>query len=292
MKKFFLFAIFLFGISQASFASFDYIAGNVRSRTMVLATTAIVNGIDNIVVNPASIAGINKYEFNISYENLYRFIHSVSIAGGYGSSYGNLGLKYSELFVVGDHSDQDSIITENTRLQTERVVQLTYGLDFNDNIMIGTNVNFLYLEQKLIGVTDNNNIYYTADIGMIGKIYDRWFMGISITNITNTAINSSLNSERYYLTRKVSGGLTFKPYETLITSFDVSKISSQPTSFGFSVDYDLAKNLFSIYSGLRSFPTTFGLGFRLYIKKLSIDYGYSTVFNLPSRNHIQLSYTF
>ncbi|MEO0233827.1 MAG: hypothetical protein ABIN11_01940 [candidate division WOR-3 bacterium] len=292
MKKKVLIFIISFLLFLNSFAVFEYIPGNVQSKSMAFATTGMLTGIENITVNPASIVGLDKYQVSVSYENLYRFIHTVSISGGYYSNYGNLGLKYSELFVLGDYSNMDSIISTNTRLQTERVVQLTYGMGFNDVIMVGTNINFLFVEQKMEGIDDNNNIYYTADLGIIGRIYDRWFIGLSVSNLTDTYIVGSMSNERYYITRKVSGGLTFSPYESLTTNFDLSKTSGEPTSFGFSFKSQIVKNVFTIFSGVRNYPATLGLGFELKIKNISIDYGYTTVINLPSRNHIQLSYSF
>lgn len=292
MNKIVLVFIISFLIFLNSFAVFEYIPGNVQSKSMAFATTGMLTGIENIIVNPASIVGLEKYQVSVSYENLYKFIHTASIAGGYYSNYGNIGLKYSELFVLGDYSNIDSLISRNTRLQTERVVQLTYGLGLNEIIMFGTNINFLFIEQKMEGIDGNNNIYYTADLGLIGKIYDRWYIGLSVSNLTDTYIVGSMSNERYYISRKVSAGLTFNPYEILTTNFDVSKTSGEPTSFGFSLKSQIVKNVFTIFSGVRNYPTTLGLGFELKFKNLSLDYGYTTVINLPSRNHIQLSYLF
>ncbi len=292
MKKIILIFIISFLTFIYSYAAFEYIPGNVQTKSMAYATTGMISGIDNITVNPASIMGLDKYQVSVSYENLYRFIHAASLSGGYFSDYGNIGLKYSELFVIGDYSNGDSLLSTNTRLQTERVVQLTYGLGFNDLIFFGTNLNFLFIEQKMEGVDANNNIFYTADLGMIGKVYDRWFIGLAVSNFTDTYIVGAMSNQRYYITRKVSAGLTYLPYESLTTNFDISKVSGEPTSFGFSLKYQLIKNLFTIYSGVRSYPTNLGIGFEMKIKNLSIDYGYTTVVNLPSRNHIQLSYSF
>ncbi|HAV91822.1 TPA: hypothetical protein DCW38_01395 [candidate division WOR-3 bacterium] len=274
------------------FAVFEYMPGNVQPRTMCLATTSLIMGIDNIVANPASISGVKRIDGYLSYENLYLFAHAATAGFGYKFNSSAVGLKYSEFFVLGDYADEDSILAENTRLHTERTVQLTYGGMLQDVISVGTNVNFLYLSQKNETQQDFNNLYYTVDLGLIGKIYDRWSLGISVFNLTNTYINGYLDTYRYYVERKVSAGLSFEPYTNLVTSFDVSKVSEEPTSFGFGIVYEIVKNTFEITTGVRSFPVSYGAGFKAKFDKMSVDYGYTGIAQMPSRHHVQISYFF
>ncbi|PIP14233.1 MAG: hypothetical protein COX48_01965 [bacterium (Candidatus Stahlbacteria) CG23_combo_of_CG06-09_8_20_14_all_34_7] len=291
MKKIILF-LSIICTFNITFAVFEYMPGNVQPRTMCLATTSLIMGIDNIVANPASISGVRHIDGYLSYENLYMFTHAASAGFGYKFSSNAVGLKYSEFFVIGDNANEDSILAENTRLHTERTVQLTYGGNLQDMISVGTNVNFLYLSQKNEVQEDFNNMYYTVDFGLIGRIYKRWSLGISVFNLTNTYINGYMDTYRYYIERKVSAGLSFEPYKNLITSFDVSKVSEEPTSFGFGIVYELMKNTFEMTTGVRSYPVSYGGGFKAKFNKFEVDYGYTGIMQLPSRHHIQISYYF
>ncbi|MDD3803305.1 MAG: hypothetical protein PHW02_02830, partial [bacterium] len=269
-----------------------YMPGNVQPRTMCLATTSLIMGLDNVVANPASITGVKRMDAFLSYENLYSFTHAASAGFGYRFSSSAVGLKYSEFFVLGDYANEDSIIAENANLHTERTVQLSYGGNLQDVISLGTTVNFLYLSQKNESQEDFSNMYYTVDAGLIGKIYERWLIGISVFNLTNTYINGYLDTYRYYVERKVSAGLSFEPYTNLTTSFDISKVSEEPTSFGFGIIYGILKNTFEITTGVRSYPVSYGAGFKAKFDKLTVDYGYTGIAQMPSRHHIQLSYFF
>ena len=291
MKKIIFILIFVLSFSSV-FAVFEYLPGNVQPRTMCLATTALIMGIDNIIANPASITGVNRIDGYLSYENLYLFTHAATAGFGYKFNSSAVGLKYSEFFVMGDYADEDSVLEENANLHTERTVQLTYGGNLQDLISVGTNVNFLYLSQKSEDPESFNNLYYTVDVGLIGKIYERWLIGISVFNVTNTYINGYMDTYRYYIDRKVSAGLSFEPYKNLVTSFDVSKVAEEPTSFGFGIIYEILKNTFEITSGVRSYPVSYGAGFKAKFNKLAIDYGYTGVAQMPSRHHIQISYFF
>jgi len=291
MKKTVIIIIIALSFSGV-FAVFEYMPGNVQPRTMCLATTSLIMGIDNIVANPASITGVKRMEGYLSYENLYMFAHAASAGFGYSFPTSAVGVKYSEFFVLGDYASEDSILAENARLHTERTVQLSYGGALQDIISIGTNVNFLYLSQKNEVQEDFNNMYYTVDAGIIGKIYERWFIGISVFNLTNTYINGYLDTYRYYVDRRVSAGLSFEPYKNLITSFDVSKTAEEPTSFGFGIVYEILKNTFEITAGARSYPVSYGAGFKATFNKLTLDYGYTGIAQMPPRHHVQISYFF
>ncbi|MGE3063174.1 MAG: hypothetical protein AB7T10_06020 [bacterium] len=291
MKKLLLIFIFVFSFS-ALFAVFEYLPGNVQPRTMCLATTSLIMGLDNIVANPASITGVRGIDAYLSYENLYLFTHAATAGFGYKFPTSAVGLKYSEFFILGDYADEDSIISENTNLHTERTVQLSYGGNLQDIISVGTNVNFLYLSQKNESQENFNNMYYTVDAGLIGKIYERWLIGISVFNVTNTYINGYMDTYRYYIERKISAGLSFEPYKNLVTSFDISKVTDEPTSFGFGIIYELLKNTFEISTGVRSYPVSYGAGFKATFNKFTVDYGYTGVAQMPSRHHVQISYFF
>ena len=149
-------------------------------------------------------------------------------------------------------------------------------------------MNILYLDQKDYG----SNIYYTVDLGFIGTIYERWNIGIAVSNLTSTYIESSIDEHRYYFDRKVSAGISFLPYKNLITSFDVSKAAGWPTSFGGAIQYELFEDLFTIRAGVKSFPIQYGAGFEVQVRNFSIDYGYTADQFENAVHHIQLNYTF
>jgi len=283
-----LISIIIFVLTLPVFAAFDYMPGNVLAKTLSGNTAAWVSGIDNITVNPASITGVKNLDFYISYENMYLFTHTFAAAVGYNSGFGGLGFKYSEFFVIGDYANTDSIISSNTRLHTERVGQLTYGLAFDEYFSIGANVNLLYLQQLDYG----DNIYYTIDLGAVGTVYDRWTIGVSVANITASYVNGLMENYRYYMDRSISAGLSFQPYDGVTTLFNVSKSAGYPTSFGFGLIYELLKDRFMITASAKSYPMEYGAGFRVKVNRFSLDYGYTAATALTGNHHIQLNYAF
>lgn len=288
MKKKLAIIALILAVSLALFPAYEFMPGNVKVKTMTFNTTALILGIDNVIVNPASITGTDMAAVNASYENLLYLINTFAVAGAYKTPYGTIGAKYSELFVLGDYANTDSIISTGTRLYTERAGTVTYGIPLADVLSFGTNVNVLYLDQKDYG----SNVYYTVDLGFIGTIYERWNIGIAVSNLTSTYIESSIDEHRYYFDRKVSAGISFLPYKNLITSFDVSKAAGWPTSFGGAIQYELFEDLFTIRAGVKSFPIQYGAGFEVQVRKFSIDYGYTADQFENGVHHIQLNYTF
>ena len=288
MKNKLAIIILILAVSLALFPAYEFMPGNVKVKTMTFNTTALILGIDNVIVNPASITGTDVAAVNASYENLLYLINTFAVAGAYKTSYGTIGAKYSELFVLGDYANTDSIISTGTRLYTERAGTVTYGIPLAEVLSFGTNVNILYLDQKDYG----SNIYYTVDLGFIGTIYERWNIGIAVSNLTSTYIESSIDEHRYYFDRKVSAGISFLPYKNLITSFDVSKAAGWPTSFGGAIQYELFEDLFTIRAGVKSFPIQYGAGFEVQVRNFSIDYGYTADQFENAVHHIQLNYTF
>lgn len=287
MKRFIAIFIIL-ATAIALFPAYEFMPGNVKVKTMTFNTTSLIMGIDNVIVNPASITGTEYADVNASYENIMFLVNTFAAAGAYKTPYGTVGARYSELFVISDYADADSIITTGTRLYTERAGAITYGIPLADVLSFGTNVNILYMDQKDYG----SNVFYTVDFGFIGTIYERWNIGLSVSNITSTYIESAIDEHRYYFDRKVSAGISFLPYKNLITSFDVSKTAGWPTSFGGAIQYELFENLFTVRAGVKSFPMQYGAGFEVTVNKFSIDYGYTSDQYQNGVHHIQLNYTF
>ncbi len=271
-----------------SFAAFEYIPGNVKVKSMRYCTSSLLMGIENAIINPASITATDIANISLSYENLYGFTHSFALYGSYMTQYGVMGAKFSEYFVLGDYANNDSIISTGTRMHTERVVNITYGIPLANVLSFGTNINLLYLEQ----IDNGSNIYYTIDMGLIGTIYKRWNLGIAVKNITNSYIAGTMTSNRYYIERTVSAGISFEPYSNFFTSFDVSKSAGWPTSFGGAVNYEIVEDVFIVRCGIRSFPIEYAGGFEIILNQFSIDYGYSANQYVNGIHLIQLNYNF
>lgn len=275
-------------ISVMLFPAFEYLPGNVKIKALRYNTTAIKMGIENALINPASAAYTYKSDIALSYENLFGFTHAFSLAGSYKTQYGTVGGKYTELFVLGDYADADSVISTGSRLHTERTVSITYGVPLADMISFGTNINMLYLEQADNGA----NMYYTVDLGLLSTIYRRWNIGIAARNITNSYITGTLTSYRYYFDRAVSAGISFEPYDDFITSFDVSKSADYPTSFGGGVNYGIMKDVLTLRFGVRSYPMEYSGGLELMFGQFSLDYTYAATQYLNGMHLVQLNYHF
>ena len=288
MKKFIISSFLFFAFILYIFPAFEFMPGNVKVKSMQYTTTALIMGMDNTIINPASLIGVDYIETNVSYENLYWFVHTFSASIGYNTGYGVIGGKYAELFVIGDNTDTDTVLATNARLHTERSFQLTYATKLADVLSFGSNVNFLYLSQ----LNSSSNFYYTFDFGLIGQVYERWNIGLSVRNASNSYIIGGIDQYKYYFDRTVSAGLSFEPYDNLTTSFDVSKSTGWPTSFGGGIEYEMYEGLFTIRAGARSYPIEYGAGFEIEFEKFSIDYGFTANQYISDRHHIQLNYSF
>ncbi len=287
MKRLIISIIFILS-AVLLFAAFEYIPGNVKIKALTYNTTAGKMGIENAVINPASAAFTDLADISLSYENLFGFAHAFALTGAYKTEFGTMGAKYSEFFVLGDYADNDSIISTGTKMHTERTVALTYGIPLADMISFGTNINFLYLEQ----LDNGSNFYYTLDFGIIGTVYRRWNIGLSVRNISNSYITGTLTSYRYYFDRAVSAGLSFEPYDDFTALFDVSKSAGYPTSFGGGIDYGIMKDILILRFGIRTYPMEYAGGFEIKFNKFSLDYTYSATQYLNGMHLVQLNYNF
>ena len=106
-------------------------------------------------------------------------------------------------------------------------------------------------------------------------------------NIISSNIGLGLGNS---LPQTLSIGLSYKPYEDLLTSFDINQLagnSQQEIRFG--IEYLFSEKI-SLMTGIQNNPNRFSAGFKYkFLENYSISYGILTHHIMPSTHQLTFS---
>ena len=268
------------------FSHYDYTGS--RATSMSGAITSGPGTLDNIFHNPAQLSELNGINvvsgysqiFNLNFLPYYNF----------GISYESYAINFEKLSteINGHELSSESVlgIAKGFTVYKDRQSNLQAGLRFNlyqydlgqssgsegdgsNGIMLGS---------------DNG---YGLDFGFQGSLNDRYYIAYYLQNIYSSNIGYGLGSE---LPTSMSIGLSYRPYEDLLTSFDINQLSGhtdQEVRIG--IEYLLSDN-WILRTGIQNNPNRFSIGFEYNLFDFgNISYGLITHHVMPITHQITFS---
>ncbi len=194
-------------------AAFEFRYSGARSDALAGSYTAIAEGVEGAIFNPASLGYISRREISAYYSYLY-------------SSLGS-GLKHLSLmtgpfkFLKGSFSISIlrlSASFDNWGTYAENTVVFSHGIQVSDRLLAGVSLNIYYLQNP---GDLGNALAFGFDMGLLARIYDRWKMGIMVHNLNNPSLEAEGGREELPLW--LSAGVSYRIGKYSLTSVDFRK---------------------------------------------------------------------
>jgi hypothetical protein len=181
--------------------------------------------------------------------------------------WGNLGVAMSD-FKVG---------YRDTSLLKETQVTLAHGFnlysDFHSRIDFGWAVN-MYNVDLGTSVTDydpGSDTAFSLDLAFMMTLHKRTRLGFQVKNMTNPQIGVD-NEE---LRRRLVAGISYEPYDGVITTFEFDNELGEDTQYHGGVDFVVTTG-FALRAGVLTNPNKLTAGFGYSTHGFGFDYGFST----------------
>ncbi len=288
--KYFILSVISISISFTQvFSSYDYTGS--RATAMSGAVTSGPSGLYNIFHNPAQLSQLEGTYYINGFCDIFNqeFLPYFSV----GMSFNSYAINYEEL----------STTIDGVELSSESVIGLSKGFTFYSDrqslIQSGFRFNFYQLnlgESSGIsgdgsdGFTLGNTSGYGIDLGFQGILNNRFFIAYYMQNIISTDMGYGLGND---LPKTLSIGLSYKPYEDLLTSFDINQMAGKPDQeIRFGIEYYLS-DVWTLRSGIQNNPNRFSFGLEYkFLEKYAFSYGLLTHHIMPITHQINFSFKF
>ena len=250
--------ILIFSVSFAQvFSTYDYVGA--KATAMSGSITSGPGGEWSIFHNPAQLSdlkgsniisghcrlyglnflsyshfGLSQNSWAINFEKLSTTINDIAL-----SSESKFGISKG----TNIYKDRQSIIQAGIRLNLYK---------YNLGQSAGTEGDGSLGQESFIGTAKG------LDVGIQGVLNHKYYVAYHLQNIISLIQSSSLGSD---LPRSFSIGLSYRPYQGLLTSFDINQLSGHPDSeLRFGIEY-LLMDLLVIRAGIQNNPNRFSAGF-------------------------------
>jgi len=260
-------------------AVFDDYQPSARARGMGNAFTAYAPDAHAIFYNPAALASADT-EIRLGFANLanQKFTELQTAAGNVilPRNYGSLGFG-ARTFGVD---------FEEHNLMSEQNFTLGYALCLQKDIHSIINVGFATNYYRLTFDEDEEGQGFGLDLGAQAILHQRTRFGFSITNINNPKLGDENQNE---IPRRMALGISYIPYDRVVTSLEVKKDFARETEFMGGVEARLF-DPFAIRVGVHQNPSTYSAGASFYLAGVEIDYAYTHHAVLDGTHYINVGY--
>lgn len=262
-------------------AVFDDYIPSARARGMGGAYTSVADDVNALYFNPAGLTNV-KLEAQVGFSQLYGKPFSEYKTAALGV---RLPKKLGTLAFGARLLD---VNFEEETLMSEQVWTAGHAFDLqkdiHSQISVGYSVNY-YRLQFIDEATDDA---VGIDFGATAFLHGRTKLGFSVSNL-NQAVMGDTNQN--VLPSRLALGISYIPYENVITSLEVKKDFAKETEFMGGVEVRLAEPL-TVRFGVHSNPATWNAGIGLNVKGIVLDLSYSTHAVLPGTLYGNLGYKF
>jgi len=255
---------------------FDDYEPSARARAMSGAATSISDDAFAIFYNPAGIKFAENQVGITHYRLFNNEFSSVSVLGAtYQTAFGSFAAGFQQMSV--DYLDKS--------LMTEQQFSLGHSIilnkDIHSEISLGYSGNFYSMSFMDLG--SDNAVGINA--GMIAVLHQRTKLGFMLTNINKPQIGD------FDIPQQLAVGLSYIPYQGVITAIDLKKNWSGKTELRTGVEVDLHE-MVCIRMGVRNNPASYSVGAGFRVWDILLDYGISTHAVLDLTHHVSLGYRF
>ncbi len=283
------FIILIFSISisfSQVFSTYDYTG--TKATAMSGAITSGPGDIHSIFHNPAQLSTLKGFTFVTGYSEIF---------GQEFLPYYNLGFSYDS---YAFNFEKLSTKLNDVELSSESAIGISKGYTFYKDrqslIQSGFRLNFYQFDlgsssgsfgDGSDGISLGKSNGYGLDIGFQGILNQKFYIAYYMQNIISSNIGLGLGNN---LPQTLSIGLSYKPYEDLLTSFDINQLagnSQQEIRFG--IEYLFSEKI-SLMTGIQNNPNRFSAGFKYkFLENYSISYGILTHHIMPSTHQLTFS---
>jgi hypothetical protein len=253
-------------------AAFQGLTLSPRARAMGEASVAVPGDAWSFSLNPALLATVKDLEFTSSTAEpngvdafrLTGFGAAIPLPGDRGGI--AVGFRHW------------SVDFKDVNLAREQTLTFAHGFslyeDATSAAQIGWALNFYNLDFGTSVGGENPGSAWTwgLDLGASVKLYDRTRAGFYTRNLNNPTIGE----DQEELRQLVAAGLSYEPYEGVITAFDIRSELGEEFRFHGGTEWAITEVL-RLRMGIETDPAklTGGFGVRL-PNLLSLDYGFSS----------------
>ncbi|MCL2062898.1 MAG: hypothetical protein FWG98_00805 [Candidatus Cloacimonetes bacterium] len=278
MKKYLAFSfIILFFLPV--FGIFNDYEPSSRARGMSGAVTSFSDDYSAIFYNPAGLR-YGGNQVGATYYQLFGldFTTLSAISGSYETKFGTFGLGYQALNV--EYYD--------INLMSEQTFSLGHSFYLNRDVItetsLGYSLNVYYLSFHEQGHETSIGI----NAGMMAVLHQRTRIGIMLTNINKPKMGEG---EKHEIPQKLAVGISYTPYQGVITAVDLKKNLDGETELRTGVEVELHP-MMSLRMGVRNNPASYSFGAGFKVIGIHLDYSLNTHAVLDLTHHIGLGYKF
>ncbi len=275
------------GLSAGSAqAYFENTVVSPRSRGMGETTVAVPDVQSAAFLNPAHLARVATPELGASYVQPFRvdFADFYYLGGGapVSTKYGNFGFGFSNMRV--DWRDVE--LLNETQFSVAHGVTLFE--DMHSAIDVGWSVSMYNVKagQSVNDVDPGSATAFGVDFGMLVQLHKRTRLGLQIKNLNNPMIGF----DEEELARRLTGGISYEPYEGVITTFEIENDLYEDSQYHGGIEYHLIEG-FALRAGVVTNPSKLTGGFGYTFDRFALQYGFSTGGGvLPSSHQFGLNF--
>ena len=215
-------------------------------------------------------------------------------------TYTHFGLSYDSYAI---NFEKMSTEFNNTDLSSELAIGISKGMNIykDRQSLIQTGIRFNIFSYDFgqtagtagdgsNGIDTGSGIASGVDIGFQGVLNNKYYVGYYLQNVFRYIEDTNLGSS---LPQTFSIGLSYRPYEDLLTSLDINQLSghiNQEIRLG--IEYKIMDS-FIIRTGLQSNPNRFSGGFQYsLIDNIDISYSFLTHHVLSTTHQFSISVKF
>ncbi len=260
MKKYIILSILLVS-SALLLAVFDDYQPSARARGMGGAFTAVADDANAIFFNPAGLADLG-FEGNFGYtrpfNESFSDVKTLALAAELPKRIGTIGFG-AKLFDV--NFEDESLYGEQTWTLSHA---FTLQKDIHSTINFGYNLNYLRLKFD----DDDSDHAFGIDLGATALLHNRTKLGFAVSNLGQAKMGFE---NQIKLPSKLSLGISYIPYDGVVTTLEVKKDFAEETEFMGGVEARIFDPLY-IRVGVHQNPATYSAGASFVLAGVQLDY--------------------
>ena len=266
-------------ITTSLFSIFDDYEPSPKARAMGGAFYSTSDDANGVFYNPA---GLSLAGNDLKISNTKRFGDDFQILTNVAVS-----MKLPKFGVLGIGLQAFDVEYLGVTLQSEKTYSISHSFtlmkDIHSEIHFGYTANMYHLTFDTFG----NQPAFGVNIGALAILHQRTQLGFTVTNLNNPKVGKNNN---YDLPQKIAVGISYLPYQNLVTSLELKKSFAGVTEIHAGSEITIV-DAFKLRFGVRSNPASYSTGFNFKLYGITIDYAFNTHI-LGNTHHFGIGYQF
>ena len=281
MKFFNILIITLLFASVNLQAIFDDYEPSPRARAMGGAFYSICDDANSIFYNPAGLKTAGNslmLGYTKIFSNDFQVLNTVALSMELPKSFGSICIGLQSL----------DVDFQGVNLISEKIYALAHSFsllkDIHSEINFGYTLNLYHLSINSFG----DQSTFGFNVGALAVLHQRTSIGFAVTNINNPKVGED---NRHELPQKIAMGISYIPYENVVTSVELKKSMNGVTEIHAGAEVKVFEIL-TLRCGVRNNPSSYSAGASFNLYDIIIDYAYNTHSTLSGTHHFGIGYRF